>query len=166
MAFDLSVLPEAMTQWGIYSFLLPFLLIFAVTYGLLIRSGVLGAADKGGKGPSGIVALVLAFFVTAYSGIGVYFTSLSGIYGMAITALLVVVLFVAMIGFDPTKGDGAYSIFKNSWLLGGIVIAAVFVALTLSGASFGNIAISNDLLAAVFVLFIVVAAIWFVISQK
>ena len=54
-----ELLVSNLNQMGFFGFLLPWLLMFAVTYGLLVKSKVLGEDQK----LIGVISLVAAFFV-------------------------------------------------------------------------------------------------------
>ena len=72
-----EILVSNLNQMGFFGFLLPWLFMFAVVYGLLVKSKVLGEDQK----IIGVVSLVSAFFVIGFGGvaIGTFFSNLFGI---------------------------------------------------------------------------------------
>ena len=153
---DMGIFAGIITQLnhlGFYGFILPWLLIFALVYGLIIKSKVLDAK------PAGAVALALAFFITAFSGIGNYFIALSGLGGMLFGALLIVVLFFALIGFDVTKLTDAFKGWESVAVLALIGIIIFFV---LGGGFISGIAVNTETMAAVFLVIVVAIAVIFV----
>ena len=158
MAGILEQLVLNLNQIGFYGFVLPFLLVFGLVFGLLARTKLLGES----KGPAGIVSLAIAFFVTAYSGIGQYFIALSGIGGMLLGALLIVVLFFVMLGFQMPSDQKPLEFFTSGWFLASLAVLGVILFLVLQGATMTSISLSPEAMAAIFVVIVVVLAMWFV----
>ena len=152
-----ATLVQNLNAWGFYGFVLPFLFMFALVYGLLMKSKILG--DQ--KGPIGVVSLALAFFVTAYSGIGQYFIGLSGIGAMLLGALLVVILFFAMMNFE-----GLDKVTSNIWLVAILGVLAIIVFFILGGASIANVPLTNDTVAIAFMLIVIGLEMYFVTYEK
>ncbi|MCX6818701.1 MAG: hypothetical protein NT129_01740, partial [Candidatus Aenigmarchaeota archaeon] len=143
-------------QMGFFGFLLPWLLMFAVTYGLLLKSKALGEDHK----IIGVVSLVTAFFVIGFGGIalGNFFQNIFGIASMLIAGILVIVLFVSMAGGNITKFMEGKSIIALIIVIGIIVFA---VALGSIGVS-----VSSDVVATIFIVIIMGIAVFFIASGK
>lgn len=153
---DLGIFAGIITQLnhlGFYGFILPWLLMFALVYGLIVRSNLLD------KKPAGVVALALAFFITAFTGIGDYFIGLSGLGGMLFGALLVVVLFFALLGFKP---ESLAKTFENWETIAVFVVLALIVFFVLGGGMLSGIAVNPEVTAAVFLIIVVALAVIFV----
>src|SRR3989344_1405266 len=121
---------------GVFQFYLPFLIVFAIIYGLLQKVEIFGPK---GKPINIIVSLVIAGFVLVYVPIGITFsqflTNFAGNTIVVIITLIAVVLFVSLIssgfGFKMddfgktfTKGPGLVALL----LLIALVVFGVFVA--------------------------------------
>jgi len=145
-----------LNQMGFFGFLLPWLLMFAVTYGLLLKSKALGEDHK----IIGVVSLVTAFFVVGFGGIalGTFFQNIFGIASMLIAGILVIVLFVSMAGGNITKFMESKSIIALIFVIGIIVFA---VALGSIGVSVGS-----DVVATIFIVIIMGIAVFFIASGK
>lgn len=152
---------QALKALGFYDFLLPWLFTFAVVYGLLTFSKLFGEANKK---ISAALALVVAFFVTGYSGplLASFFTNIFGGAAMIIAGILVVVLFVTMAGFKMED------ITKKGALVVLVIVGVVLWLLSTgaaTGAGFGWL-MSSDLIAMILVLVVIVLAVWMIVQEK
>jgi len=148
-----EILVANLNQLGFFGFLLPWLLTFAVVFGLLSKTKALGEDLK----INGVIALVVAFFVIGFGGpaLGTFFVNLFGWGAVVLAVILVIVLFLAMTGADVTKVLGGNV--HISALLVGIGIIIVFITI----GAFG-VKISTDVLAAVFVIIVMGIAVMFI----
>jgi hypothetical protein len=155
MADPFTVLVANLNAMGFFGFLLPFIFTFAVVFGLLYKSKWV---DNGRI--NGVIALVFAFFVIGFGGpmLANFFVNLFGIAALVIAALLVIVLFIAMSGGDPSKvlaNKGTYAV------LAGVGIIIFWTAL----GSFG-VKVSNSVVGIIFVIIILAIAIVFVTKSS
>jgi len=156
---DIGIFASIITQLnrlGFYGFILPWLLMFALVYGLLKRSGVFG---KEGDKVAAVVAMALAFFITSYTGIGDYFIAISGLGGMLLGALLIVVLFFALLGFQV---DSLRDVFSGWTAVAFIGLVGLIVFFVFGGGQISGISIDNETTAAVFMIIVVAIAVIFV----
>jgi len=148
-----------LNQLGFYGFVLPWLLVFGVTYGILEKSKLLN------KKAAGIVSLAVAFFVTAYTGIGSFFIGLSGVGAMVITAALIVVMFFALVT-PPTPKEEKETIYaqrfgKIEWVLFFGAVALI-LAWLVGGETLTGISLSNEAWAAILVIVVIGFAVWLI----
>jgi len=158
MAFE--ELMTALRNLGFYDFLLPWLFTFAIVYGLLSATKVFG---ENTKRISTALALVIAFFVTGYSGqmLSNFFISIFGGASMIIAGILVVLLFVTMVGFkiDDIKKTGTLII---------LIIVGVVLWLLSVGAAQGIgflPLLSPDIIALILVMVVIVLAVWAIVRE-
>src|SRR3990172_3477808 len=118
-------------NFGFFRVVLPFLLVFAIIYALIIKTGILGEAEKGPtKAVAAIVGMVVGFLVIAFTPVVDALTAL-----LPQAAFLVVILVFLMIIFGmfgiTEKGLG-----ESKWaqILIGIIILIIFLAI--AGISF------------------------------
>ena len=161
MAFE-NVL-TALKSLGFYDFLLPWLFVFAVVYGLLNILKVFGDSKR----ISTAIALVVAFFVTGYSGqaLSTFFINLFGGASMIIAGILVVLLFLAMVGYTPADLQKG----KKAAVLIVLVIIGVVLWLLSTGAAQGfgmTMLLSPDVIAMILVLVVIIMAVWAIVSEK
>ena len=149
MANPFEVLVSNLNQLGFFGFLLPWIFIFAVAFGILVKSKVLGEDKR----VDAVVSIVLAFFVVGFGGpfLADFFVSLFGIAAMIIEGILVLVLFmgVAGISLDKISDNKAVLVFFV-----GLALVLFFVAL---GGLF--VRVSNDTAATILIIIVLAAAV-------
>ena len=127
----LDLVIQMLQNFGFFRVILPFLLIFAIVYAVLIKTGVLGDS-KVAKNAAAIVALVSAFLVIVYtpvvSALGTLLPQASFLIVVVVLLLMVLTLF----GFKmETLGQS-----NKYLLLIGIIVAVLFLAMV--GAAVGS----------------------------
>ncbi len=175
MASPFESLLGNLNQLGFFQFLLPFLLTMAIVYGLL-RFSLHKILDKSA---SGLVAIVVSFFVMNYSGqvgiqIAMFFTQIFGGGVIVLTGLLVIIMILAMVGINVTdifKWPGKDESKTHIWVA---LLLLVFIGFLLflgaGGAAFLNIPtdvlLGQDTWAIIFVLIIIALAMWFLMGAE
>ncbi|MEM7815232.1 MAG: hypothetical protein QXF55_02745 [Candidatus Aenigmatarchaeota archaeon] len=157
---DIESVLLALRNLGFYDFLLPWLFTFAVVYGLLANLKLFGDNTKK---IATALALVLAFFVTGYSGpaLAAFFISIFGGASMLIAGILVIVIFLAMVGFE-TKD------IKKTGTLVILVVVGVMLWLLSVGAARGIgflPLLSPDIIALILVMVVIVVAVWAIVRE-
>jgi hypothetical protein len=165
MADPFTILIQNLNALGFYSFLLPWLFVFAIVYGLLAKANLFGGQNTR---VSALLGIIIAFFVASYYGptIAVYFTTLFGGATYILAVILVAILFIAMSGFkieDLTKAADK----KKLWpvLLFLIVLAAI-VFMVATGTVISGVALNENAIAAIFIVIILLIAVWFVVGKE
>ena len=143
-----------------YGFVLPWILSFAIVYGLLTNIELFG--PKATKRVAPALAFVIAFFVTAVGGpqLAAFFINLFGGTSVFLAGILVIILFAAMLGKDMTYWK------DNSWALAVVVVLGVVLFLTSAGGGFLGISLSDDVATLLFALVVVLVAAHYVMSEK
>src|SRR3989338_6502873 len=122
MAYDLASLLIEWESYGIFDYLLPFLLIFAMVYGLLSASKMFSTQNK----INVIIALVVGLLSLRF-GFVEYIGQILPRVGVGLAVLLALIILTA--AFIPEKH-------KSGWLIGyyslGAIIAVVVVYTTFS----------------------------------
>ncbi len=152
-----------LSRMGFYEFLLPWLLTFAIVYGLLYKAELFGDVNKK---VSGILAIVIAFFVTAYSGPAMadYFTTLFAGSATLMAAILVVVMLAALVGFK-INWEGNKKNVKYGTLIALIVMGVVLFLIAM-GTSWMQWNIwSNTYVTGAFIVLLILAAVAFIMSD-
>jgi hypothetical protein len=118
-------------QAGVFSVLLPFLLIFAIIYGILGSTKVLG--DN--RGVSVIISAVIGLFVVRIEGIATFMVTLFSGLGVGLSVLLMILLLTGLF-LGPKNLDSWF----NGYIGIGLLIAAIIVISSLNQyAWFGSI---------------------------
>ncbi len=132
-------------QFGFFRVVLPFLLVFAIMYAVLVKTKVLGdpATSAIAKNASAIIAFVAAFFFIAYTPV---VDALAVLIPQASFLLVVALLVLMMIAFVwPGYGTAA----PNPWVWGIFLLVIVGIFVAIVGASVGeNIPILGGLAKA------------------
>ena len=124
MTFTIANLLNQWEAIGVFDFVLPFLLIFAVVFGVLTATNVL----SGNKGVNVLVALVIGLLALRLDFVPLFFAEVFPRLGVGLAVFLVLMILVG--AFIP-EGKGRTAMF---WIFTGI--GAVIAIIVLSG-SFG-----------------------------
>ncbi|MFH1421063.1 MAG: hypothetical protein ABIG30_03845 [Candidatus Aenigmatarchaeota archaeon] len=156
MADPFSVLVANLHQLGFYGFILPFILMFAIVFGLLLKYKTLGEDKR----LIGVMSLVVAFFVTGYlaAPLGVILSNLFGAAIVVLAAILIVVLFANMAGYE-TK-----ALTDKKVMLAVLIIVAIVLFIASGALAIFNVgAIANNAaVAAIFIIAVMAVAIWLI----
>jgi hypothetical protein len=149
----------------LYFVIFPWVLTFAVIFGLLIKSAIFGDdKSKTSRGVSGLVALSIGFFVTAFTAagrlIGTFFINMSGNLMMFLFAILGILLVIGLTNKEvlPEKFTGIWGFV--------ILIAVVLLAWFLLGGYLGGglsfyALFSRDAFAIIIILAVIAGMWWF-----
>ena len=126
-----------LAQWqaaGVFSYVLPFLLIFALTFGLLIRIGLFTTKTKEGiEGPNksinAIIALSVALMALQFDFVSVFFSEIFPRFGVALSIILVIIILGGL--FMPLNAKGF------NWVLILVVMVIIGIVVFQSLESFG-----------------------------
>ena len=125
-----------LAQWqaaGVFSYVLPFLLIFALTFGLLIRVGLFTTKDASGeksnKSINAIIALAVALMALQFDFVSVFFSEIFPRFGVALSIILVIIVLGGL--FMPTDSKWF------SWVLILVVFVIIGIVVFQSLESFG-----------------------------
>ena len=147
-------------QIGVFSYILPFLMIFALVFGILMRMGIF----KENKAVSAIVALAVGLLSLQFDFVPRFFSEIFPRFGVGLAIILVLLILVGMFT-DPSKPGLMYM------FLGiGIVITAVIFIQTSSvlGSGVGDWIQQNwaSALAAIIIIVLVIVAIAATLGAK
>lgn len=122
---------------GIFAFYLPFLIIFALMYGLLSRIGIFGPSGRMTNGLNAIIAFSIALFVIGFTPAGVTVSEFFGKFfsqaTMTIVTVIVGVVVLVLVG--TTLGPGEWTK-EGAYLRPGFIFgkwAALVIALVVLG---------------------------------
>ncbi len=153
---------------GFFDFLLPWIFTFAVVYGLLMVVKIFGD-DKLNQKISATIALVAAFFATAFAGraMAMFFASLFGNAVIILAGILVIGLLLAMVGIKFNQDD-KLGLKRKSVMIVLIIIGIIlFIASTGAASGIGYWALlSPDMIALIIVLIVIIAAVHMIVSDS
>ncbi len=102
---------------GVFSYVLPFLIIFAVVFAILQKSKILGAEAKG---INAIVAVAIGLMALLNDHVSTFFASIFPRMGVFLAILVVILIFLGFFT-DSSKWQGQYF-----WIIG--LVMGLFVA--------------------------------------
>ena len=155
MAFTLN--PASILGPEFYGFLLPWIFTFAVVFGLLSK-----VKTFDNKNINVALSFVIAFFVTGAAGpqLAAFFINLFGGAAVYLAGILVLILFMAILGFDLTKT------FSHKIYLIAIILIAVGLFLGSTGNFVGYVVIDSNIATLAFWLVIIVMAVYMITTEK
>lgn len=107
-------------QWeasGVFSYMLPFLLIFAVIFGILTKTRIF----KESKAINGIIAFVVALMALQFNFVSVFFAEIFPRMGVGLIVILAAMILLGM--FAPNKTWVTIAFF----MIGAVVLIVVLV---------------------------------------
>ncbi len=130
-------LGNVLAQWqaaGVFSYALPLLLIFALTFGLLCRINLFTSKNKEGvEGPNksinGIIALSVSLMALQFDFVSLFFSEIFPRFGVALSIILVILIIGGLFMPLGTKGF--------SWGLIAVVFVIIGIVIFSSLDSFG-----------------------------
>jgi len=93
---------DVLNQWadiGVFAYVLPFLMIFAVVYGILTKSGLLGE----NKGVNTAIALSVGLLALQFDYVSIFFASIFPMAGIGLSVLLVALILIGLFAGDDSK---------------------------------------------------------------
>lgn len=110
---------------GIYDVVLPFLLVFSITFAIFDKTKVLGTEEIDGKkytkkNLNAMAAFVIAFMVVASSKLVEMITEVSS---NMVILLLLIVFFLLLIGAFYKEGEGVF--LEGGWKIGGMIVMLI-----------------------------------------
>jgi hypothetical protein len=155
MASPFETLVANLNHLGFFGFLLPWVLTFAIFYGLLVKSKAMGEDQK----IIGVVSIVAAFFVIGFGGValGTFLKTIFGTAAMVLTGILITIMFVGMSGYDVSK------LAESKYLLVGGLSIGIIVFFSILG---GSRIITGDMLSIIFIMVIMIISVMFIAGKN
>ena len=130
---------EIIEAFGFFNVVLPFILVYALVYGVLLKTDLFGFSKEGSQGQnvSNIISLATALFVVASTDV---VNQMLGVIPQA-TFMLVVILFIlmifAMMGLTNDRWFGEKSVFGNLKGLLALALVGIFLLMIDAGSPTG-----------------------------
>jgi len=131
MAKGIDTITEVLNQWadaGVFAYLLPFLFIFAVVFGILNKTKVLGDS----KGVQATIALALGLLSLQFDYVSNFFSIFMPYTGVGIAVLLVAVILMGLLYNEEDDSNWVRYVFFGL----GAVIFLVVVVTSISDSSY------------------------------
>jgi hypothetical protein len=131
--FGNGVVGELLSNWeqmGLFSYLLPFLLLFALIFGILTKVNIF----KDNKTVNGIIALAVALMALQFGFVTQFFSEIFPRVGVGLAILLGLIILVGLF-MDPESNMINYILLS----IGAIIVIVVLVqSASALGLSYGN----------------------------
>lgn len=153
--FSIGDLLNSWADMGVFAYLLPFLMIFALVYGILIKTQLLGE----NKGVNATISLAFGLLALQFDYVSGFYASIFPYAGMGLAVLLIALILMGLVSKE--QGGKAWI-----WFGIGVVIFIVVLLSSLSdllwlgGAAVGLANAAPALLAVGIVLGIMSLIIW------
>src|SRR3989338_589778 len=158
----MALFPTELFNLGLefYGFLLPWIFIFAIVYGLLIKANLFG--NNVNKQVSVALAFVIAFFVTGVGGaqLAAFFTNFFGGASIFLAGILVLVLFTSMLAKDKDSN------WLHKSMIPIVAVIIIGIALFLGSTGFvGQAWLDSNTAVTIFWIAVIVIAIYLVTRE-
>jgi hypothetical protein len=121
MAVGLTQVLNQMNEMGIFSYAFPFMIVFAIVFGLLQKIKIFGE-PKEAKGINAIIAAGIGALSLLYDRVPTFFATIFPIFGVGLAVFLVLVISLGFF-YMGSEGKPADSMKWIGWLIGiGVVI--------------------------------------------
>jgi len=121
-----TTITEVLNIWneiGVFSYVIPFLLIFAVVFAILDKTKMLSGKDSDNKGIIAIIAVSVSLLSLQFDFVSEFYSIIFPRFGIGLSLFLVILIFLGF--FYSPKDDGAWS-GKVAWV-GWTVGIGVFI---------------------------------------
>jgi len=172
----------AWKEFGVFEFYLPFILMFAIFYGLLSKSKIFGdEKERRVRSLNTVIALVAALSVMVWTPLGISLTEFFSNFFTQILVIFMTILAFLMITYMVVPADAIGELLKNKpekfilYIFPIALVTALLVFLYSAGRGIFGIeagggialpAIAAEELITVVILVLVVLAIWVIIKGE
>jgi len=159
MATGINTITDVLNQWseaGVFAYLLPFLFIFAVVFGILSKTKVLG--DN--KGVQATIALAIGLLSLQFDYVSNFFSIFLPYAGIGIAILLIGIILIGLMYDENSESNWVRYVFFGL----GVIIFLVVVLTSISDSAFiGGSRFSESwpaITAAIVLLLLISFVIW------
>ncbi len=158
---NLTDILNYLADWGVFSYLLPFLLIFAVVYGILETGKILGT----NKGVHATIAIAIGLLALQFDYVSNFFAEIFPYAGIGLSILLVALILMGLLA-----GDTDTKWIKYVWFGLGAIIFIIVIWASLENFTYffrGGFGYFEGIIPTLLILIIVGALIgWIIKSGK
>lgn len=123
MAYSITEVLNQMNELGVFSYVFPFMIVFAIVFGLLQKIKVFGQEDKA-KGINAIIAIGIGFLSLLNDQVPTFFATIFPKFGIGLAVFLVLIIALGFFLIGE-NGDGKNKLQWVGWAVGiGVVVWA------------------------------------------
>jgi predicted membrane channel-forming protein YqfA (hemolysin III family) len=130
---DISSILQGWADAGVFAYVLPFLLIFAVVFGILSRIKIFGEDNRA---VNAIIALAVGLLSLQFSFVPSFFSQVFPTLGVGLSVLLVAIILMGV--FINWEDKGEDKGWKTAFIIIGAVIALIVVLAAFSSDLWWN----------------------------
>lgn len=163
MTYTITDFLNQMNELGVFSYVLPFMLVFAIVFGLLQKTRIFGDENKA-RGINAIIALAVAGISLLFDAVPLFFSNIFPKFGIGLAVFLVLIIVLGFF-FNPNDDNKKGPLLWIGWFVGiGVVLWALSEWNDMGG--FGNFGFGflSDYLPLIIVVILVVVAIIFIVG--
>jgi len=138
MALDITQVLNTWADYGVFSYLFPFLIIFSIVFAILQKTKLFGdgsaSGEKNIKGVNAIIAISVAFISLLNDYVPTFFASIFPKFGIVLAIFLVLMILIGFFVKPDSNGKYPGTVSWIGWLLG---IAVVIWAWSEWSTTFG-----------------------------
>ena len=121
MAYGLTEILNQMNNLGVFSYAFPFMIVFAIVFGLLQKTKIFGEAAQA-KGINAIIAIGIGAMSLLYDEVPTFFATIFPKFGIGLAVFLVLVISLGFFTMGE-NGEGKEKMQWIGWVVGlGVVI--------------------------------------------
>ena len=138
-SFSVSYVLNQWASMGVFAYVLPFLLVFALVYGILTKSKIFGEDNKA---VNAIISLAFGLLSLVGDFVPNFFQTIIPMAGVALSVLLVAIILLGLF-YDGSGGNNiSKAIMWSLFVIGAIAFIIItyssFSSYTFAGSSFWN----------------------------
>jgi len=138
-SFGGGALGDLFAQWeaaGIFQYALPFLLIFALVFGLLMKLNIFARGTESNKGINVLIALAVAFMSLQFDMVSMFFSEIFPRFGVALSIILVILILGGL--FMPTNEENNWFMVALAVIVFAIIGTVIYNSLSVFGWGIGG----------------------------
>lgn len=168
-SFGGGSLGDLFAQWeaaGIFQYALPFLLIFAIVYGLLMKLNIFASKDNPNKGINVMIALAVAFMALQFDIVSLFFSEIFPRFGVALSVILVILILGGL--FMPTNKENNWFMIALAIIVFILIGIVIFTSLNAFGWGIGGSGLRYvwDSYGAIIIFAAIIIAVVLITSPK
>ncbi|MDO8628723.1 MAG: hypothetical protein Q7R56_03140 [Nanoarchaeota archaeon] len=160
---------EFLKNFGLFDVILPFLLVFTITFAILEKTKILGhegTEKKAKKNLDAMVAFAIAFFVVAASNV---VQAIQASLPAISMVLIIIVVFMLLMGSIVGQQDGGFSLWAtgHKWAAWVVIVFILIAVVAIFLSAFGQLGnvwgyltyyVTENMIAAVALIALIIVA--------
>jgi hypothetical protein len=134
-----TTITDVLNMWdsyGVFSYVLPFLIIFAVVFGILQKSKIFGE-EKQTKGINSVLGMAIGLAALQFDFVSTFFATIFPKFGVGLSVLLVLIIFLGLFLTDEDRKKSHGGLKVVAWIVGVAVVLWALSSWNFWGDEFG-----------------------------